>query len=374
MHIHFPDWYREANINPTSELVKVRGKGINKVISSITPKHTLELVRLLFSLQLHEEKFHETFCEKFRSVDSTFPMRNNEQELTILAGTTIAEIIAKQSELANLVALATICASFLPHSSEPPIGDILSETKKYLLIKSTELRGDIKQFSSNLPDFKINDTINKLKTDFEANPNLPPDQLREPLINCLLKINDGVVRLTKVLNEANNNMDKTFALLSEETNILWWVFGEFSHDLDKRIADVPLPAACLVAGKELADLVKAIPGPLAANAFLDKMIQHGRSELTGTISLKDAINQSPREWRENWMKNSIVDLTKSLCPIHYAVKTSLSTEGDTSWGSAYKKVIGITFSHKTNPLDFALQVYHESLLLNELQNRGVKHD
>lgn len=374
MYKHFPDWYREVHIEPTQELLKLRTKGIKKVISSINLQHALELVRLLFSLSLHEKDFCEIFCEKFRSVDSTFPLRDNEQELTILAGTTIAEIVATQNKFANLVALATVCASFLPHRSEPYIEDILSETKEYLLTKSAGLRGDIKQFSSNLPDLKINDTINKLETDFKATPNLPPGQLREPLINCLLKINDAVVQLTKASNEANNNMDKAFALLSEETNILWWVFGEFSHDLDKRIVDVPFPAACLVAGKELADLVKTIPGPLAANAFIDKMIRHGRSEVPEKISLKDAINQSSREWRKDWMKNSLVDLTKSLCPIHYAVKTSLSTDGEINWGSAYKKEVGIAFSHKTNPLNFALQVYHESLLLNELQNRGVEHD
>lgn len=374
MHEHFPDWYREVSIEPTQELLKLRTKGINKVISSINPQHALELVRLLFSLSLHEKDFCDTFCNKFRSVDSTFPLRDNKQELTILAGTTIAEIVATQNKYANLVALATVCASFLPYNSEPPIKDILSETKEYLLAISAKLRSNIKQFPSNLPNLKIEETLNKLKTNFEANPDLPLTELREPLISCLARINNAVARLTEKVNETNNSTAKTFALFSEETNILWWLFGEFSHDLDKHIADVPFPAACLVVGKELADLVDAIPGPLAANAFLDKMIQQGRSELAETISLKDAINQSPREWRENWMKNSMVDLTKSVSPIHYAVKTSLSTEGDTNWGAAYRKEVGITFSHKTKPLDFALQVYRESLLLNELQNIGVKHD
>jgi len=368
MNEHFPDWYREANLNPTQELLKQRVKGINKVVSTTKTDQVLELVRLLFSLPLLGESFHKTFCHAFRSADPTFPLRNNERELSVLAGAAIAEIIQKSNETANVAALATICASFLPYRSEPPIEDILSTAEEYLSVKSAEIRRDIGLPFSKVQDLKVKDVLNKLKTNFDANNDLPPAQLTGPLIDALFQITDAVERVIKSAHETTNSMSKTLELFSEETNILWWVFSEFSHELDKRMVDVDFSAACLIAGKELADLVQRVPGPVAANAFLDKMILSGRSDIPETIQLKDAINKSPTRWRENWVKKDAINLAQSICPIHYAAKTSLLTDGPNKWWPAYKKVTKIAVSHKIKPLDLALQVYRENLLLNELES------
>lgn len=71
---------------------------------------------------------------------------------------------------------------------------------------------------------------------------------------------------------------------------------------------LPLPFAPLVAGKELADLVRLIPGRLASRAFLDKMLRFVDKDLSTKASIKDAINalQNNRGLEIILMRNHII--------------------------------------------------------------------
>ena len=53
-------------------------------------------------------------------------------------------------------------------------------------------------------------------------------------------------------------------LRQEESDILWWLFGEYSRDLEQHISELSLSASCIIVGKELADLILVFPGPIPA--------------------------------------------------------------------------------------------------------------
>ncbi len=369
MHRHFSDWYREADINPEPETLKHRFQGIETIVGSIDAKEVLELVRLLFSLPLRDKTFNEKFTEAFRSADATFPMRNNQKELSVLAGATIAKMLDEVNKWDNLAALTTLCASFLPYRSGPPLNDIIFEAREYLLSSSARLRTNLEFSSIELPSLKIKNLKNTLNQHLEScDPNnLQQKTLIEPLVNYIIQTAATVSEFMKSTSIAADSNCKSFNLLSEELNILWWVFGEFSKDLEQRMSDVPFPAACLVAGKELADLVITLPGPLAPKAFLSKMIGAGRTDQPSKIQLKDAINQLPKQFREKWIKEKDIDITQSICPVHLGANFSLSTDGDDDWWPPYRKMTGIDISHEVNPSDLSFQVYRESLLLGKFK-------
>src|SRR5437762_3321177 len=59
----------------------------------------------------------------------------------------------------------------------------------------------------------------------------------------------------------------------EESNVLWWVFGESSRDRGRRWSEYSVGQTAVMAGKELADLTRMPPGPPASGALLDKVIK-----------------------------------------------------------------------------------------------------
>ena len=59
-----------------------------------------------------------------------------------------------------------------------------------------------------------------------------------------------------------------------------------------------VPAVCLIAGKELADLTEIIPGPLAAFAFLDRVIKSGRAKRPTACSVIYAVNETRPSGKE----------------------------------------------------------------------------
>jgi len=55
--------------------------------------------------------------------------------------------------------------------------------------------------------------------------------------------------------------------------MLWWLVSEYSRDRNQSWKKVGLSATSIIAGKELADLTRIIPGPVAAAAFLDRIVR-----------------------------------------------------------------------------------------------------
>src|SRR5690606_8992949 len=96
-------------------------------------------------------------------------------------------------------------------------------------------------------------------------------------INSLVKVNTkksslennedilvDAVDLNKTISLINKNFDLIVEkqnYLLEEVNILWWLFAEFSNDVNKKFSEISAKGACLIAAKELSDLTNGIIFP-----------------------------------------------------------------------------------------------------------------
>ena len=87
--------------------------------------------------------------------------------------------------------------------------------------------------------------------------------------------------------------------------------------LRQRFADIVLAAVCLIAGKELSlRLTLVIPGPPSAIAFLDHVSDCRKEQkYPESISLKDAINNTPDAWRAKMAKTIWVEALSNLTPV-----------------------------------------------------------
>jgi len=144
--------------------------------------------------------------------------------------------------------------------------------------------------------------------------------------------------------------------------VLSWLTAAVSRDAGVTFAELKAPAASLMAGKELADLVRA-PGILAARSLLQGIIPPLKGKAAEKIvSLLAAVNATDRTWRDAVTQAPGVEAVADLCPALGALRASLTTDESDGWVGAYKKSYGIDPNAPVQPIDLSFQLHRECLL------------
>ncbi len=380
MHKYFADWYRIAAIEPHPDVLEKRWEGVQGIVYSLDVADVLEVARLFHGAPRTDGRFVERYRDAFKACDVTFQMRDNDAELRVLAGATIVSLLGSRvGPMADLGALAMLCPDCrgLRHGDRLP--DMLREARSYLLGRSAGLRASRNVRTMAIPTLDVESVLEPLQSALQAKQTRDPDfagalepiplagpgrpaSALEIVMKGMQRLASGVLDVAAAAAEVTREQAERLRLLREESNMLWWLFAEYSRDLGQRMATVPLSAACLVAGKELADLTEVLPGPLAAIGVLDRMLRAVEPELRSATTLQEAVNETPREWRP-WMAGGDCERVEDLCPVLYAVRRSLDTNGPEDWIPPVRKVTGVDALTKISPLDLAVQAYEERLFV-----------
>lgn len=361
MHTYFANWYSVAKPEPKGETLDTRWAAIETYTGNVDQPAAFDLVRLFYSRPAKLDISIETFRKAFKEADSAFLMRDNDLELRVLAGATIAHILdGEPSDLTDATALATVCAAYQNLRPQILLPDIVRYARGYLTREGIRVRQQGSVSSSSIAAPATPAVIKGLKTALTAN-NLSSSP--ETLTDILTSISDTMTSLDEAVTTSINSLATNSKIQQEETNILWWLFGEHSRDQELNIRDVAFPGVCLVAGKELADLTVLLPGPRPAIAFLDKMLRTAKEDLPESTKLVDAINTASREWRTTWIEAKDFQAVDDICPVHFAASKSLESTGATDWISAFESGTGLKARKAINPLHLSLQAYEEALLI-----------
>ena len=362
MHELFPEWYGLNSIVPTAELLAKRWAGIEKVVTVMNNKIAFDIVRMFMNLRPLDPEFIGKFISTFQEADPIFPTRNNELELQILAGSSIVECIRSNSPAALNIAYATICSQFQGLGKPAIIPDVAIITRNFLTTTALNIRNiDLP------PDFKIAqlNAATKKALDEGLATNNPPNAF--PSISNITKEIDLAIKSLGVSTKgAVEILSNALFVEREKSNILWWVFGEYSRDRQCHISEIQWPAVCLIAGKELSDLITVMPGPDSALAFLSKMIWTGRKKVTAKVSLKEAVMGLPGPWKEEFVKMPGFDGVEDLCPAFFAIRKSVEGGNNDSWLSFFEKAFKIKPDTKMSPVKLAMQLHEECLLADNL--------
>lgn len=345
MHKQFADWYRAAGIEPDATTLPKRWKGAADF--GVDAVEVAELVRLLYGVGQPAKKFVENFRNSLQKADSTVAMKGNEHELRVLAGAALIDTIDRSDkETADFAALGTVAAAAQNLRQTAAVPDIPELAAEYLRRKSAD-RDSRDPESDAVIDDQLASSI------AAACATGAPQHLAAPL----QKLVDELGRIARVTSGHRRQMK----LQAEETNILWWLFGEYSRDLEQRLADLPFPAACIIAGKELADLTETAPGPPAVIAFLDRALR--RSDTAPeTVMVGDAINAVPESWRQSVAESEWPEPFVVLTPITLGIRISLTAPANNEWFPAFRNAVGFSADATISPRALAHQVYLETLL------------
>lgn len=338
MNPNFADWYRSASLNPSGDLLKSRWEAINAFIKKADQELILDLIPAYFLNDVQSTSFAK-LAEGFQSNDAAFTLKGNANELRVLAGAMLVGIIEKNNELSDITALAVLCFSF-NKKFEHPVPEIYRIAEHHLFSKDFRFRErDFEDVPANAVK-KINDEITK----FNAGPSF--DTIKPVLTQLIATYNQQHSALKTLENRLNNRL--------EESQVLWWLFGELSVDFNRHFKELG-EASWIVASKELSNMTVLSTGFSSAQAFLTKAIELSIQTEPVTISssanalpendyLKEFSNVSPQEVR-------FLHLISSLNASATGSSAHLKQEEEKSFP----------------PAELALQLYREILLQRLLE-------
>jgi hypothetical protein len=319
MHNDFSEWYRLAGIELQNDALLKRWAGVETFAAG--RDEIISLAELFFGFYDATEQFIGNFRSPFQEADAAFRMRDNNQELSVLAGAKLVSVMEGASiELGDFAAMALVSCAAQNLRIAPCVNEIPERAARHLSGRSIH-RNQI-----------------DLTTPSEAGG--PSPEIAQ--------------------------IQRDLAVVGEESNVLWWIFGESSRDLNKRWSECPVPQTTLLAGKELADLTRIIPGPAAASALLDKVIKNAKPKPPAHILVKDAIAELPMEWRQNFAKNYCPTKLLNLCPVSHSIKMSVELADGDAWVQAFQNSAKIQHGGKIAPHLLAYQVFVECLLASFL--------
>lgn len=304
----FTDWQRNAGIEPMETSPKLW-----EAISAYMPEaeEIISLARFFFGFTKQEETPLPKFGTALQDADPTnFSMRQHKQHLAVFAGAELISVIrrSEDKQLSDLAALCLACGAAQGVREAPPVREMPKIAARHIEARTG----------------KRNEDGGESKID---------------------------------------ELERELTIVGEETNMLWWLISEYSHDRKESWKLVGFPATSIIAGKELADLTKIIPGPVAATAFLDRIIRFSDStKSTNPVDIKHTVEKTPREWREQSVLNPLQAGLEDLVPVNNAIRLSLTVAEGDEWSSVFEKGTAMPSNSKMLPAALAYQVFLERLL------------
>jgi hypothetical protein len=327
MNSYFGDWYRSVGIPPEGIPLEKRREAVKAF--EVGAAEVSLLTQIFYELSPTDQSFPQKFRTAFNQVDPNFPMSGNDRELIVLAGAELVDVIERGTrDIADLAALCLVCGGVQNVRTAPAVPQIPEIAAKYLSDRSV---------GRDKPE---------------------EDGKEETLLKALTAAGEPYSKLAPEFQK----LQLKFPIVSEESNMLWWLISETSRDVKQRWSEIPLfGMVCTLTGKELADLTQIIPGPIAARAFLDRAIRSGRNEVPPSISIAHVVNDTAKTWRESHFSKPFPTGLEGILPISQAVTLSVQALEDNAWQRTFKAATGIAATAKSNPDALAYQFYLEQL-------------
>jgi hypothetical protein len=363
MHEHFANWYRLATVEPKAEILEKRWQGIEKFAATKTPAKVLELVRLFYQLPQQDDEIIAQYKTAFKNEDAAFLTKDNDLELQVLAASSLMHLLIpnRPSTEADVCALAIMTCLCQGLRKEIILPDVITYAHQYISSESIRVREYSDLTQQTVKPKELDKSFAALKTAIDGA--LIPS-LKDPLTSIIEHLQKTQ---NEFINTTQNNLkelEKALSVQSEESNVQWWLFGEFSRDLKIPFKDLKLPGACLIIAKELADLTLFLPTAHAAEAFLHKaLFLVSAGEVLEKTNIANTINSVRGDWKNQIIQESDFQSLKDLCPLHFALRKSGETSKPSDWIASFEKTSNLKSKENLSPVSLALQFYYERMLL-----------
>lgn len=367
----FPVWMHEFELGGDAAARLRRWDGVRDITGKAAKEFIEPLVRLAFKSVIRSKPNSVVLThivEAFRQADPESPVDPSGREIEVLAAACLVVLIGSNEdmELATTSALAVATASVCM-ARRPNLPMDLAD------IASMQLR-KLSETNSRRPDFShyLDMTVSPLSLDnatqqFRAAPT--PDGFAAAMKTTGEATTNALKVLLRNQQRALDATVKTMAMQDEELQMLWWLIGGRSWDLDCPFEKVNVETRTLVMAKELADKTNIHPGPASIKGLLSRA-----SVGDAKMSIQIAIMATESDATTiRWLTSLLDDIgdeepSSITLPFHLAIKRQMEAGSGDSWVAAWSGAAGIPADFTCSQLQLAEHFYRERLLIDALCN------
>ncbi len=350
--------YKTLGFETPGAVVTLRKQAAAKALKGVDAGKLCVLIRSALELPIKEGEL-KWFLESFGQEDGAFSAGETAPETALLASSVIWATIENQGPLSTLAALALATGSLgssRPLKVDPELVPFAERTLAAIQGKSaSETPSHLKA----LTPLNLETQLAAIQKAGEANTFSQGWTPMNESLTALSKFSGaGYAALLKQVNELLTLQQR----MENELRMQWWVIGGWSTDLRKPFSALAAPEAGMRAGKELAELASAPPGPANAPALLDLVLEKVPGGSTKSTSLSALATATPRAWRLSWLKDMASWPHATLTPISLAAAIAAESEDAADWEPRFLRASKLSASFEMSVLDAALQVHRERML------------
>lgn len=348
-------WYGQANISCTSDILDKRKKSINTCIEEGVNWDFIKSIIKLFmkGKDNKQDKFKESFADIFIKDDSAFSYEKD-KEIQLLAGIMLNEILKNNNEYNTIIELSCIC---LKNYYEPPIEGIFNNIEKGFY-------ESLKQLRENEDNEYTKSKFRKsLQAMLKENPSLATGNLNEEVSEQLESLKKNIINIFSNFEK----MQKINNLKSEDSEVLWWMIGEWSYDLNKSFKEIDDKFIPILIGKEMADKVNVLPGPFAAKAVVNKILSNYKDKQLYIYNYAEKIE---KVWLEKFVEKYYTEGMAEFMPILKYFKKIIEIDEEDKSDNQIEKICPVIIKKvEISNKDIAYSVYLECLLSKAYKER-----
>lgn len=352
MHKDFPRWHSNVSVGADIERKNARWTAVHALAKS-ADRHMVEaLVRLAFNTtrQAPSDPCLAKIHEAFQNADDTFDPRNAGRELKVYAGACLQLLFEDEFDVGAAAALSVTTAAFVgARIPDLPLDLVaLAEAAISKIADANRARPTL-AICGEAPKFDIDTAIEKVQTEFNG------DSVAQALTTTAQSFKAALTGLMTSQAKAMAAVDRFIHVQDEELQMLSWLTGGWSFDLDRAFSGIVSESQPLLFAKELADSTTLLPGPRSIKALLVRAGLKERKKLT--------IAQAINAMEENWLSDLANENSSSVTtPLHFAIRRQMETSGGDAWIQNWAAVVGCDGDRPISSVTLAVQFYRERLL------------
>jgi hypothetical protein len=353
MHTDFARWYSAIGIADDQSRRLTRWKVVDSLASAADRDDIEALIRLAFRTR-HGATIPvlQSFRDAFKAEDDAFEMCGNDRELQVLSGACLAVLMQRGGENGAAAALAVTTAA-LGGGRRPDL-------PMDLVILAEGAIDRIADVNRERPSLVGHTPAEAPKLDYSAAAAKARESSWESVALAFSLAEQATQGAIEILAQrqvgAIQTIDRFVRIQDEELQMLWWLVGQRSGDLDCAFDKVPLDAQPLVFAKELADCTTLLPGPSSVKGLLSRagLKEHRK------VTIAALINAATTAWLQDALGSA--HPSPVTMPLHYAIERQLETGAGDAWIAGWSAACETDAAHSLSTLTLGTLFYRERLL------------
>jgi hypothetical protein len=356
MHPHLIDWLRNTEIAPDAATATRRWRIAKKLKEKVDRPGVIELLRA-FTLPRPDKASIKKLTDEFLSFDQEFPVTNNSELVRVMAGVVMVASFADASVKSDAFSLGLRAASFQGRRGPPAQAEIVKEAEDYLAKEAARMRANDFSHDIDSSEQGLASAYDLMRTAESAGDEAQAQSARAAYQKAV----------SDAISDADQVLADRIARLAEESAMLWWVLGEFSDQLDRRISSLSASEFALIAAAEAAERTQLLPPPPSIDALLSKAIHGCKSGVNKRSPFKEYLLNSNEDWRARQIDKLNFRDCIDLVPITASLQKMVESDDADAVSKMLPRLCpGVAAEIVMTPVDAARQFYAELIFLRAL--------